>query len=55
MSNLSIEEINNYLREGKRVKEIREILGYSEKVYQNNIKMLGYKYNQLKLVIQLVI
>lgn len=38
--------INNYLKEGKTVKEIREILGYSEKSYQKKIKELGYKYNQ---------
>lgn len=38
--------INNYLKEGKTVKEIREILGYSEKLYQKKIKELGYKYNQ---------
>lgn len=38
--------INNYLKQGKAVKEIREILGYSEKVYQKKIKELGYKYNQ---------
>ena len=38
--------INNYLREGKTVKEIREILGYGEKLYQRKIKELGYRYNQ---------
>ena len=38
--------INDYLKQGKTVKEIREILGYSEKAYQKKIKELGYKYNQ---------
>ena len=38
--------INQYLKEGKTVKEIRELLGYSEKNFQQNIKALGYKYNQ---------
>lgn len=38
--------INDYLRDGKTVKEIREILGYSEKAYLKKIKELGYKYNQ---------
>ena len=38
--------INKYLKEGKTVKDIREILGYSEKSYQKKIKELGYKYNQ---------
>ena len=38
--------INQYLKEGKSVKEVRELLGYSEKIFQKNIKELGYKYNQ---------
>ena len=43
---MNIELINEYLREGKTVKDIRIILGYSEKAYQKKIKELGYKYNQ---------
>ena len=43
---MDIELINKYLREGKTVKDIRIILGYSEKAYQKKIKELGYKYNQ---------
>lgn len=43
---MDITLINQYLKEGKTVKEIRNILGYSEKSYQNEIKKLGYKYNQ---------
>ncbi len=43
---MDITLINQYLQEGKTVKEIRNILGYSEKSYQNEIKKLGYKYNQ---------
>lgn len=43
---MDITLINQYLKEGKTVKEIRSILGYSEKSYQNEIKKLGYKYNQ---------
>lgn len=38
--------INNYLKQGKTVKEVRGILGYSEKAYQKEIRNLGYKYNQ---------
>ena len=38
--------INNYLREGKTVKEVREILGYSEKAYLKKIKSLGYEYKK---------
>lgn len=43
---MDINLINKYLEEGRTVKEIRNILGYSEKNYQNKIKELGYKYNQ---------
>ena len=43
---MDILEINNYLKQGKTVKEVRDILGYSEKSYQKKIKELGYKYNQ---------
>lgn len=43
---MDITLINQYLQEGKTVKEIRNILGYSEKSYQNEMKKLGYKYNQ---------
>ena len=35
---MDILEINNYLKQGKTVKEIRDILGYSEKSYQRKIK-----------------
>ena len=40
--------INNYLREGKTVKEIREILGYSEKAYQKNKAIIRYVGNTVK-------
>ena len=43
---MDIYVINDYLREGKSVKEIRELLGYSEKNFQKTIKNLGYKYDQ---------
>lgn len=43
---MDITLINQYLKEGKTVKDIRLILGYSEKSYQSKIKELGYKYNQ---------
>ena len=43
---MDILEINNYLKQGKTVKEIRDILGYSEKSYQRKTKELGYKYKQ---------
>ena len=43
---MDINYINELLREGKTVKEIRLTLGYSEKKFQKEIKDLGYKYNQ---------
>mgnify|MGYP003258752872 CR=1 FL=1 len=43
---MDINYINNLLQEGKSVKDIRTILGVSEKSFQKQIKQLGYKYNQ---------
>ena len=43
---MDINNINDLLREGKTVKEIRELLGYSEKKFQKEIKSLGYKFDQ---------
>lgn len=43
---LDIKYINNLLREGKSVKDIRTILGVGEKLYQKQIRELNYKYNQ---------
>lgn len=43
---MDINLINEYLKAGKSVKEIRSILGYSEKTYQKLIAELGYKYSQ---------
>ena len=43
---MDINNINNLLKQGKTVKEIREILGISEKIFQRKIRELGYKYNQ---------
>lgn len=43
---MDINIINELLREGKTVKEIRMTLGLSEKKFQKEIKELGYKYNQ---------
>ena len=43
---MDINYINELLREGKTVKEIRELLGYSEKKFQKEIKILGYKFDQ---------
>ena len=43
---MDINYINTLLKEGKTVKEIRGILGISEKSFQKEIKYLGYKYNQ---------
>ena len=45
---MDILEINNFLKQGKTVKEVRDILGYSEKSYQKKIKELGYKYTKRK-------
>lgn len=43
---MNINYINSLLDEGKAVKEVREILGYSEKKFQKEIKLMGYKYEQ---------
>lgn len=43
---MDINYINLLLKEGKSVKEVREIIGVSEKVFQKEIKNLGYKYSQ---------
>lgn len=43
---MDINYINNLLNEGLSVKEVRSRLNLSEKVFQRNIKKLGYKYNQ---------
>ena len=43
---MDINYINELLKQGKTVKEIREIIGYTEKKFQKEIKELGYKWNQ---------
>ena len=43
---MNIETINNYLKEGKNVKEVRDILNIGEKKFQQQIKDLGYKFDQ---------
>lgn len=43
---MDINYINSLLKEGLTVKEVRNRLNLSEKVFQRNIKKLGYKYNQ---------
>ena len=43
---LDIERVNVCLREGKTVAQIRKELGIGEKLFQKQIKQLGYKYNQ---------
>lgn len=43
---MDINYINSLLDVGKSVKEVRDILGYSEKKFQKEIKMMGYKYDQ---------
>lgn len=43
---MDINYINELLKQGKTVKEIREIVGYTEKKFQKEIKELGYKWNQ---------
>ena len=43
---LDIKYINELLKEGKSVKDIRTILGVGEKLYQKQIRELNYKYNQ---------
>ena len=43
---MDINKINNLLKQGKSVSEIRDILGIKEKNFQKEIKRLGYKYRQ---------
>ena len=43
---LDINYINELLQQGKTVKQIRTELNISEKLFQRQIKELGYKYNQ---------
>ena len=43
---LDINYINELLRQGNTVKDIRSRLNISEKLFQKQIKQLGYKYNQ---------
>lgn len=43
---LDINCINELLKQGKTVKQIRAELNISEKLFQKQIKELGYKYNQ---------
>lgn len=46
MNKKNIDLINNYLKEGKTVEEIRKIFYMGEKKFQLDIKASGYKYNQ---------
>lgn len=43
---MDINYINKLLREGKTVREIRKIVGYTEKKFQREVKSLGYKFDQ---------
>lgn len=43
---MDVNYINELLKEGKSVKEVRNIMGLNEKAFQREIKALGYKYNQ---------
>ena len=43
---LDINYVNELLRQGNTVKDIRTKLNISEKLFQRQIKELGYKYNQ---------
>ena len=43
---IDIDQVNDYLREGKTVEEVRKILGIGEKSFQKQIKQLNYRYNQ---------
>lgn len=43
---LDINYVNELLRQGNTVKDIRTELNISEKLFQRQIKELGYKYNQ---------
>lgn len=43
---MDINYINELLKQGKTVKEIRGIIGYTEKKFQKEIKELGYKFDQ---------
>lgn len=46
MQKKDIDLINNYLKEGKSVEEIRKIFLMGEKKFQLEVKSAGYKYNQ---------
>lgn len=43
---MDVNYINKLLKEGKSVKEARNIIGLNEKAFQREMKALGYKYNQ---------
>lgn len=43
---MDINYINELLKQGKTVKEIRGIIGYTEKKFQKEVKSLGYKFDQ---------
>ena len=43
---MDINYINDLLKKGQTVKDIRTELGFGEKKFQKEIKKLGYKYNQ---------
>lgn len=43
---IDINYVNELLKSGKSVKEIRQLLNIPEKSYQREIKKLGFKYNQ---------
>lgn len=43
---MDINYINELLKQGKTVKEIRKIIGYTEKKFQKEVKGLGYKFDQ---------
>lgn len=43
---MDINYINELLKQGKTVREVREIVGYTEKKFQKEVKSLGYKFDQ---------
>lgn len=43
---MDINYINELLKQGKTVKEIRGTIGYTEKRFQKEVKSLGYKFDQ---------
>ena len=45
---MDINYINSLLEEGKSVKDVRGLLGISEKKFLKEIKLLGYKFDQKK-------